>query len=56
MIAYETKNLIDNRAPVTDIFEFPRNIVGYVKTSFYRKNDKKKQIISSFHGSGVLIA
>lgn len=48
--------MVENRKPVTDIFEFPRNIVGYVKTDFYRKNDKNKQTISSLHGSGVLIA
>lgn len=50
------KNMIENRRPVKDIFEFPRNIVGYVKTDFYCKNDKNKQAISSLHGSAVLIA
>jgi V8-like Glu-specific endopeptidase len=47
--------MIDNRSVVKDILEFPQNIVGYLKVSFYRKFDKKKQLIGSMHSSGTLI-
>ncbi len=48
--------MINNKHSVRNITQFPRNIVGYVKTYLHRRGDSKKQTIGSINGSGIMIA